>query len=322
MLKLQKCHGDSFLRGGHLQTLWGHFVPSPPLRGERKIHLVPLPDKDQLHCSVIEGKSPFVISLFHGLSGDINSDYMRRTANLMQELGHTVILVNHRGAGEGFQYAKNPYHSGRAEDISEVLRYFKKIFPDKKNISIGFSMSGNILLTLLGGFRGDVLPDAGITVNAPINLARGSELLGKGFNRIYDLRFVQGLRENILNKKRHGLISQEYPISRYITISQFDEIYTAPASGFANAADYYKQCSALQYLKNIKTPTHLLTAADDPFVSVKDYQRELLSNSCYLHIEPTGGHLGYMSKQVTPLGTKRWLDYYLFEAVKNLTQTI
>ena len=125
-----------------------------------------------------------------------------------------------------------------------------------------------------------------------------------------------------LQKKLQGLISEDYPISFLATIAEFDSIYTAPASGFKSSEEYYQQCSAMSYVQNIQIPTHVLTSADDPFVSVQDYRTAPFSKACQLHIEKVGGHLGYYSSVRTPLGTRRWLDYYLFEALQNLTSSL
>lgn len=319
-LELISCEAPFWADSGHGQTLWGHFLKSPELENPGINFEVDLPDGDRLFCYYHPGHTDLVVSLYHGLSGDMQADYMQRTAILCRQLGHTVVLVNHRGAGPGLTAARHPYHSGRAEDVSEVLKVLRQKFPNKKQITVGYSMSGCIVLCLGGGFRGEHKPDGIITVNAPLNLGRGARLLGSGFNRIYDVRFVHRLRQNIDMKYRHGLIEQPYRIPAWATIHELDRIYTAPASGFRDREDYYESCSAIHYVKNIDVPTYMLTAADDPFVTVQDYRDAEMSKAVSLHIEERGGHLGYIAKNKTPLGSHRWLDYYLNEAIDKMTQ--
>ncbi|UOF02738.1 YheT family hydrolase [Bdellovibrio reynosensis] len=307
---------------GHGQTLWAHFLSSPKLEYLGKNFEVDLPDGDRLFCFYKPGTSHLVISLFHGLSGDVHADYMQRTALLCEQLGHSVVLVNHRGAGHGFAHARHPYHSGRAEDVSAVLAKLREMFPGKKQIAVGYSMSGNMLLCLLGGFKGHVKPDGAITVNAPLNLANGSRNLKQGFNRIYDLRFVNRLRKNIHKKHRHGLIDKKYNIPLWSTVWDMDQIYTAPAGGFKDREDYYQTCSSINYISNIDVPTYVLSALDDPFIMAEDYLNAQFSKSVQVHIEARGGHLGYIHSDKTPLGTNRWLDYYLHEAFKALENTL
>lgn len=321
-LTLISCEAPFWASTGHGQTLWGHFLKSPELDNLGQNFEVDLPDGDRLFCYFHPGHTNSVVSLYHGLSGDVHADYMQRTALLCRRLGHTVVLVNHRGAGVGAPYAKHPYHSGRSEDVSEVLKALRQKFPGKKQIAIGYSMSGNILLCLLGGFRGEEKPDGAITVNAPVNLERGATLLKSGFNRVYDIRFVKRLRQDIREKYRRGLIDKQYAIPWWSTVHEFDRIYTAEAGGFKDREDYYTTCSAMSYMGNIDRPTYMLTAADDPFIAVEDYHRLSLPKNMHLHVESCGGHLGYISKKPTPLGSYRWMDYYLNEALSALIETL
>lgn len=296
---------------GHFQTLLGHLIPSPKLDLVGEKHIIELADGDRLVGFLYKGTSDILVSLYHGLSGDIEADYMQRTAIQYLAMGHSVFLVNHRGAGAGAGLAQNPYHSGRAEDVSEVVRYLRELQPAKKQITAGFSMSGNIILYLLSGQRGEHLPDGAITVNAPINLSSCADLLARGFNRAYDLRFVRRIvQQKALN------------ISPWTTLTQIDDLYTAPRSGFKDRHEYYQICSSKPHVHKIQKPACVLTAEDDPFIPVQDYREAPWSSAVELKIHPWGGHLGYMSAKKNRLGNHRWLDEYMVESLQNLIQRI
>jgi predicted alpha/beta-fold hydrolase len=321
-LSLISCDAPVWANNGHGQTLASHFMKSPTLAKLGEKIKVDLPDGDRLFYYVNPGSSNFVVAMFHGLSGDSNSDYMQRSALVCKHLGHTAVLVNHRGAGEDVLNAKLPYHSGSTDDMSAVLRDLRVRFPNKKIITIGYSLSGNILLSLLGGYRNGEKPDGAITVNAPLLLGKGSLLLKRGFNRLYDVRFVLRLRRLIEEKYQHGVITKRYKVPPWTTLHAFDQIYTAPASGFKDRDDYYDSCSSIQFVDRIVTPTHILTAEDDPFIDVNDYRSAKFSSSCQLHVEKRGGHMGYIAKNPLPQWGHRWLDYYIHEALKGLTDTL
>jgi predicted alpha/beta-fold hydrolase len=305
-------------RSGHAQTLLGHLIPSPRIsvRGERIE--VPLPDGDRLVGFYFAGKSGLAVALFHGLSGTSDADYFHRTAKLCFDRGHSVFMFNHRGCGAGAGLAIHPYHSGRAEDLSAALEFARKKEPGSRQVAIGFSLSGNALLLLLSGKRGTTKPDAGISVNAPIDLESAGLLLKRGLNRIYDLRFVRLCKAEIAGRRRADPKMAEYKISAFSTLRDFDKIYTAPASGFLSREDYYSSCSTKNLLTQIDRPTVLLTAKDDPFVDYRNYLEARLSPQITLHIENVGGHMGYLSARKTPLGTNRWQDYALDEAIKQV----
>jgi uncharacterized protein len=160
-----------------------------------------------------------------------------------------------------------------------------------------------------------VLPDAAIAVNAPIHLEDCALNLKKGLNRIYDLQFVTACRQEVRSRHQSEDEFKNAAFPRLGTLHDFDNWYTAPVSGFKNREDYYESCSTHLRLKNIRTPTVILTAADDPFVSVKPYRDAQISSYVQMHIEDVGGHMGYLTKMKTPLGTHRWLDYALHESL-------
>jgi predicted alpha/beta-fold hydrolase len=274
---------------------------------------IELPDGDRLVGFYHAGTSTTLVYIFHGLAGSTDSTYMHRTARVALGLGHSVFMLNHRGCGAGAGLAEHPYHSGRGEDLGAAIAWGRKEFPRYKHLAVGFSLSGNALLMLLSQKRGGTLPDFAVSVNAPINLAACSELLGQGLNKIYDAKFFLQCRHDVMHARKAG--AKRYAIPLFQKLRDFDSTYTAPAGGFKSREDYYATCSTKELLRDIKTPVVAMTATDDPFVRVADYLEAKTSPHVSMHIEKFGGHMGYLSKSVTPLGTRRWQDYALREAI-------
>lgn len=313
-MKLEPCLPPAWAPSGHAQTILGHLLPSPRLRSKGRRIEIPVSDGDRLVGFVQEGTSNTVVYIFHGLAGSTDSTYIHRTSILASRLGHTVVLINHRGCGEGIGYASRPYHSGRGEDLAASIAYGRSLFPRHRHVAIGFSMSGNALLLLLSGKRGDTQPDAAISVNAPIHLENAARLLKQGFNRIYDIKFYLQCRRDALQSD----LSYRLKIPWLSSLHNFDNFYTAPAAGFADREDYYNSCSTHTLLSEIQTPTIILTSEDDPFVPFANYAGAPLSRHVLMHAEPIGGHMGYLTRERTPLGTNRWQDYALDVALRTV----
>jgi predicted alpha/beta-fold hydrolase len=319
-LKLSPCVPGLLTRGGHTQTILGHLLPSSfqtkPDEGTRIE--ISVSDGDRLVARHISGT---VLYLFHGLGSSISAGYMRRIAALGKKLGFDIYLVNHRGCGEGRGLAGKPYHSGRADDLGAAIALGREKHPGKHHIAIGFSLSANALLLLVSGKHGKDLPDAAIAVNAPIDLERASLLLRKGMSKIYDYRFAIECRMDIENRKKLGLLgADKYEFPLWMNLRDFDRIYTGPASGYQTRENYYASCSAAPVLQHTQIPTVLLSAKDDPFIDYQDYVGAKLSSNIIFHLEEFGGHLGYLTQNPTPLGTRRWLDYAIFEYLTALTK--
>ena len=295
------CDPPIWARGPHLQTIAANYLPSPaPDLPWERIRL-DLGDGDALALRALDGGSGAVVLLFHGLGGSVDGHYLRRAAARCHALGHAVLAVNHRGAGEGAGWARRSYHSGSTPDLEAVLRFARVRFPGQLQVAVGFSISANMLLLLMGR-GGAELPDRAIAVNPPVDLEACSRRLVTGFNRCYDRYFVGKVRRDVL--ARPGA----RPLARTGTLRAFDAVYTAPEGGFPSRDAYYALCSSGPHLAGIRVPTVILTALDDPFAPGGDVLQWPLPPAVHLHAEPCGGHMGYLSRN---LPGYRWLDYAL-----------
>ena len=330
------CENPLWAPDKHSQTILGDWIPSPQLKDPGKKWVLDLPDNDQVVCRVFEQDSPWVVTLFHGLTGSIDAGYMHRSTAEYLKQGHSVVRMNHRNCGEGRGLAKHPYHSGKSDDIGFVIAQVRKRFPGKKILAVGFSLSANAVLLLMSRvipgsqiFDPDQfedqkanlqidLPDAAITVNAPINLERATHQLTKSLNRIYQYSFMSNLHVLIKELQQKGIIEPTEGIHSFMRTTDFDDRFTAPRSGFDSGLHYYQTCSAQKHVQKIDRPTGCLMSLNDPFIAYEDYMATHFSKSTLLHFEENGGHMGYLHKEKTPLGSFRWLDYGVMEISNEL----
>ena len=305
--------------GGHLQTIVGYYFPGPKKLRSTQIHQVEVSDGDRLAiCENRPGrKTSFkkVIVFMHGLGGDASSPYMPRLAELFKNRGWVVFRMNHRGCGEGSGLARNLYHSGRSDDVSQVLLKVAELHPDTPLIAVGFSLSGNALLKLLGekreptpaGLRG------AIAVTPPIELSLCAAALSRKSNKLYDLRFIRTLRQAVEERRQAFPDFPEIDFRWNMTLREFDEVCTAPMNHFEDAEDYYTKCSAKQFLQGISIPTFLLASKDDPFIPKETFDDLPGNDLVDFHLARSGGHMGFVSAGKTPLGNHRWMDYAILK---------
>lgn len=292
-----------------MQTIAGEFLPSsvPELPWAR--HRLELGDGDAVAVHALDGSTGVAILLFHGITGSSDGPYMRRAASRFHDLGHALLSVNHRGAGDGKGWARNLYHGGSTGDMAAALRFGRQRFPGHLLVAVGFSISANILLLLMGRDADLGTPDLAIAVNPPVDLETCSRRLVSGFNLAYDQYLLYQLRREV-----EGLPGAN-PLTPTPTTRAFDEVYTAAVAGFPDRDAYYSQCSCGPYLDAIQTPTVIISSLDDPLAPASDILERPLSPQVHLHIERFGGHLGYLSGNL-PDG--RWLDYALDHYVAQL----
>lgn len=262
------------------------------------------PDGDELRidrhrCRTGASRKLAIIS--HGLEGHSRKKYVLGMARAVTEIGFDAACWSQRGCGGAPNLLPRSYHSGETNDIHSVITHCLAEGQYDTVVLIGFSMGGNQILKYLGEDP-ERVPEqvsAAATFSVPCDLSATERVISLPSRRIYFEYFMVGLRAGI--KTKAELFPQEIDPSHLAGIStlrQFDDRYTAPVNGFADAEDYYVKSSCGQYLKNIRIPTLLVNAKDDPFLPRQCYPIGIAEKNDNLMLEiPTyGGHVGFVLK--------------------------
>lgn len=302
------CRAPWWAASGHLQTILGNYLPEHFQTYPSEPFRIPLGDGDQLAGRHYPGETDVLMLVFHGLGGDDQAHYVRRTVALARKLGHHVWTLNHRGCGAGRGLARKPYHSGSGDDLGAAFARARVLHPELRQLAVAYSLSANALLLNLGGGLPEpaARPDLAIAVNPPVDLGACSHRIHQGLSRLYELRFIRRCRQAIHQRLEDGLIADAYRTWPLMSLREFDEAYTSKAAEFGDADGYYARCSARQHLSKITVPTVILMAKDDPFIPWQHAAEAEPSPSVHLHLEPRGGHMGYLSRD---LPGRRWLPY-------------
>jgi len=305
--------------GGHLQTIAGYYFPIPPKMNQPQFHLVKLNDGDalQLYENRPAATAPArgVVLLMHGLGGTAQSPYMHRLAAAFQEQSWIVFRMNHRGCGAGRGLARQLYHSGKSDDVSAALQFVAKSYSDLPLVAVGFSLSGNALLKLLGEKIHPIPANlrGAIAVCPPIHLSLCSAALARKRNWIYAQRFVRMLKTSLRERTEDFPDFPRFNFPWNLTLRQFDEICTAPLNGFASAEDYYQKCSARQFLTGIHLPAFLLACDNDPFIPQETFHDLPRHKFLQTQITRSGGHMGFVAAEKTLWGNRQWLEYMMLK---------
>ena len=245
-------------------------------------------------------KYPLIV-LLHGLSGCEESVYMIESTKYFSALGYHVLRLNLRGSVPTQPVCSQQYHAGRVDDLDQVLRQLSSR-GDLPGVCvvIGFSLGGNMLLKFLAEMGERHPIRAAVSVSSPINLAAASERFLQPRNRLYHRWIIQHMKRDALAQR--GLSPREAAaVSNARTIYEFDDRVVAPRNGFRDARDYYSRCSAVHYLKDIRTPTLVIHALDDPWIPAHSYLDFNWSSNPWLTplLPLAGGHLGFHAKNGT-----------------------
>ncbi len=82
------------------------------------------------------------------------------------------------------------------------------------------------------------------------------------------------------------------------TLREFDDVITAPRSGYRDAVDYYYRASAMRVAGRIRVPTLIVTAQDDPFVPIESFSDSALTSNVFIRLVTPkhGGHCAFISR--------------------------
>jgi predicted alpha/beta-fold hydrolase len=302
-----------WLTNRHVQTILPVLlrrVSRPPFEREQ----LELSDGDFLHLDWLrQPTSSRLAILSHGLEGSSSAIYIRSIAATLYDAGWSVLAWSYRGCSGEPNRLLRSYHSGASEDLRFVVDHAAGLIAQShqsldpaashtlSELSIalvGFSLGGNITLKYLGETPPHPAVKKAVCISVPIDLAASAQVIDQlPSNALYLNRFLKTMRLKLIEKDRafpgsldlHGLASIR-------TFREFDERFTAPLNGFKSVDDYWARASSKPLLSNIKVPTLLLSAQDDPFLPTECFPMAEAEASDHLFLEaPTfGGHVGFL----------------------------
>jgi predicted alpha/beta-fold hydrolase len=237
---------------------------------------------------------PLVI-LIHGLTGCESSSHVLNGARHLLDRGYSVLRLNLRGCGASRPYCREHYHIGRTADFRQVLWQLPEDLTDNGIVAVGYSMGGAMLLKLLGE-EGSYSPlRAAATICAPLDLMQTCRHMSRPRNWLYHAYILNDLKKEALADGGRMSAEERAIVSGVRSVFEYDDKFIAPRYGFRGAVDYYELCSPLNYMPEIRVPTMVIAAADDPWIPADYYRNFKWSDNPWLLpvIPEGGGHLGF-----------------------------
>jgi predicted alpha/beta-fold hydrolase len=298
----------NIFKSGNAQTLAAYAWPRryrlqrPPQDEERLFEIEP-GVKVLAYCRWQKDRYKHAtVVIWHGMEGSAKSIYMIATADKAFRAGFNVVRVNFRNCGGTEHLTPTLYHGGLSDDLRVVVKQLSEDDGLKRMFLLGFSLGGNMLLKLAGEYGEDAPPEiVAIGVVSPsVDLQASADLILSRRNWIYHKQFMRSLKSRI--RLKHKLFPDVYDLRRLPAIKnliEFDEEFVAVASGFLNARDYYHRASSLRVIANIRLPTLIIHAEDDPFIPFDSLRHPVFSENPYIMLVGTerGGHVAFISSR-------------------------
>lgn len=289
-------------RNGHVQTL----IPALFRRSDPSIYSrerIITPDDDFLDLDWIKTGSDNLVIICHGLEGSSYSTSVVSMAKHLSANGFDALVLNFRSCSGEMNKQLRFYHSGETVDLGFVI---DKVIQENKYKEIhllGFSLGGNVVLKYTGEQGANISKQIGktIAISAPCHLESSAYYLNRWSAKIYLNNFLRSLEKKIIIK--HQLMPDKLSIKgmdQIKTFHDFDNRYTGPMHGFKDAHEYYTNSSSLFYLEQIKIPTLIINAQNDPFLARECYPIQVAENHNFVNLEmpESGGHVGFFEGKI------------------------
>lgn len=305
----------------HAQTIVPALLRRPP-RLALRVERLETPDGDFVDLGWAgewNAGGPIAV-LVHGLGGGFESKYLLGTGARLAAAGWRVCALLLRGASAEPNRLDRAYNQGDTADLRFLWRVLRQREPATFVATIGWSLGGNVTLKALGEEGDDAPVDAACAVSVPFRLRECVEHLRVGFARQYQKRLLDSLKEMVLRKHRARPIAAPADIPKALAARdffEFDDAFTAPLNGYRDAEDYYARAACGQFLAQVRRPTLILHALDDPFMVPHVIpEPSQLSSSVTLELSSRGGHVGFIS--AGPMGQPfAWSEDYLVRHLTN-----
>ena len=244
-----------WLRGGHLQSIWPKLVRIGSQAYRREL----LPDSlgaTEVAYDFVDGKRPDapLLMLFHGLEGSSASHYASALMFAAQRHGWHGVVAHFRSCGGVENRAPVFYHSGDSAEVAHMLQLMHSRYP--RIFAVGISLGGNALAKYLAEQGSRAIPQAAAVVSAPLDLTAASHRLERGLSKLlYAPYFLRSLLPKAAACAARFPHIDAAAVQAAANLTDFDNAFTAPVHGFADAADYYRRASAKPLLHQIAVPT-------------------------------------------------------------------
>ncbi|MGI0481756.1 YheT family hydrolase [Geminocystis sp. CENA526] len=251
----------------------------------------------------------------YGVTGDVeNQWYLRLLGRKAYAQGYAVVLFDWRGHGKTALLSPVLTSDGLLEgkDFMYIASQAKAMGCPSQFWFTGYSLGGKLALWALHeASRSNIeeiykLRDqdigGGMVICPSLHGMRSLDYLENHnfWTRYLEKSIAKNLQELAMQ------IFQAHPqhidieaIKKINSIKQFDQYLVIPSLGYNTVAEYYEACSPLKFMGDIKKPTLILYAIDDPLFDptlVDDLSKIGTKNPMIdLILTKNGGHVGYIS---------------------------
>ena len=242
------------------------------------------------------GGAKGLVLLIHGWEGNIDSTYLLETGRYLYKHQFEVFRLNLRDHGDTLHLNRTPFFATRLDEVFEAVRQVSRLTHGKPLFLVGFSLGGNFVLRITR--KAGVTPIEHLRHSVAISpvLDPKDAAMAIDAHPLFRWYFLKKWRRSLLRKA--VLFPDDYDLRDILKmdrIFEMTDVLVRRYGGFENADAYFKAYAfnGLAF-ESISIPTTVITSADDPIISVKDFRNAPANPLLEMVIHRHGGHNGFI----------------------------
>jgi predicted alpha/beta-fold hydrolase len=302
-----------YLRGANIQTLLGgsrirKWGDNPMLGAAKEVVLNPCGDVrlQGFYSSQWNGRTKGLVMLLHGWEGSVNSGYILSTGRFLYNHGFSIFRLNYRDHGDTHHLNPGLFYAVLLDEVFHAVRLVSEYEGGLPFYLVGFSMGGNFALRIARKCAGSPIKNLSQVIS--ISPVLDPEKSTYAIDNVYLLRryFLKKWQRSL--QKKQACFPDLYEFREVLslgTIAEMTDSMIDRYSEYENASVYFSNYAVLNdALVDIKIPTTIITAKDDPIIPVEDFYDLKLNPQTDLIIHRYGGHNGFLET----ISGKAWYE--------------
>lgn len=256
--------------------------------------------------------SDTVAILLHGWEGSSQSTYIQLIADSLYHQGLDIYRLNLRDHGDSHHMNEDLFHSCRIEEVVHAVKDIQAQFPDKKFIMCGFSLGGNFALRVAANATDAGLSFAHVFAVSPPIIPKHS-MQAIHASKLYNKYFLRKWKRSLHIK--HQLfphIFSDHSWQQEENLERLTQMLIVAHTEYTSTDDYFNGYSITpEIISEIKCPTHVITAWDDPVIPFKDFTTIDRLPQIKLITSKKGGHCGF----VQGWSMRSWIEDHVINEI-------
>ena len=244
--------------------------------------------------------------LLHGWEGSAEATYVLSVGATLHAAGFDVFRLNFRDHGDTFALNPELFHSCRIDEVVAATRAVVAAHPAPRTFLVGHSLGGNFALRVAARAPAEGIELEKVVAICPVLKPQSTMRALETGLWIYREYFLHRWRRSLLAKA--ACFPELYDfgdLRRFATLTATTEFFVKSYTSFPDLDAYLSGYAVIgNALSNLRVPTRLIAAADDPVIPVEDVRDLASPRSLSIDVLPRGGHCAFLESY----GLRSWVD--------------